>query len=265
VRPKLNVLKLISIFSGVLLLVPIIYLLYYGYGPFLVVKDAFGKLLISSIEFTFFSAAVSVITVVLAFTPLAYFLARHSNPIMESIVDIPASIPHPLVGIALVFIDSPITPLGKFLYDHGIIFYYSYLGVFLALIIVSSPIYIRAMQNFFKSLPLEPEIYAISFGYSEFYVFRKIALRKGIGGIVSAGLTSVARAISEFGSIVIIAPYVTGWIFNGDCTSSIYIYNEFQTYFNASVSAAATLIVFSLILIVSIRIINYVLEKRNMI
>lgn len=264
VRPKVNALKLISVFSAILLLLPIAYLLYYGYGPFLVSKEVLNKLLVSSIEFTFFSAGVSVITVVAIFTPLAYFLARHSNPIIEALVDIPASIPHPLVGVALVFIDSPITPLGKFLYYHGIVFYYSYLGVFLALMIVTSPIYIRSMENFFKSLPDDPEIYAMSFGYSEFYVFSRVVLRRSFGGMLSGGLTSVARAISEFGSVVIIAPYVTGWIFNGDCTSSIYIYNEFQTYFNASVTAAATLIVFSMLLIAVIRIVNYVLQRKGL-
>jgi molybdate/tungstate transport system permease protein len=86
-----------------------------------------------------------------------------------------------------------------------------------------------------------------------------------LGGMLSSGMTSVARAISEFGSVVIIAPYVTGWIFNGDCTSSVYIYNEFQTYFNASVTAAATLILFSIILITITRAINYILERRDLI
>jgi len=265
VQLKVNTLKIISFFSIVLLILPIAYLVYYGYGPFLVGKEAFNRLLLSTIAFTFFSAGVSVLTVVAVFTPISYFLARHANPIMEAIVDIPASIPHPLVGVALVFIDSPITPLGKLLYDHGIDFFYSYLGVFLALMIVTSPIYIRSMQNFFKSMPKDPEIYAMSFGFSEFYVFSRVVLRRSLGGMLSSGMTSVARAISEFGSVVIIAPYVTGWIFNGDCTSSVYIYNEFQTYFNASVTAAATLILFSIILITITRAINYILERRGLI
>lgn len=257
---KFDKLKAISVFLSILLVIPIFYLLFYGYGPFFVASSAFSSSLLSAIALTFFSSAVSIIIIVFLFTPLAYYLARHKNPIIETLVDVPASIPHPLVGIALVFIDSPTNPLGYFLYYHGITFYYSYLGLILALIIVSSPIYIRSMQNFFESLPRSYEIYAMSLGASELRVFFFVVLPQAVKGIISAGLTSIARAISEFGSVVIIAPYVNGWIFNGDYVASVYIYNEFLTYFNASVSAAASLLLFSIILIIVIRVISYYLR-----
>ncbi|WP_338601853.1 ABC transporter permease [Sulfolobus tengchongensis] len=259
--PKFSSLQVISFFLSIFLALPTLYLLFYGYGPFFVKSVAFGKSLFYSIALTFFASAIAIAIIVFLFTPLAYYLARHKNPIIETLVDVPASIPHPLVGIALIFIDSPTNPLGAFLYYHGIVFYYTYLGLILALIIVSSPIYIRSMQNFFESLPRSYEIYAMSLGASEFRVFISIALPLSVKGIVSAGLTSIARAISEFGSVVIIAPYVTGWIFNGAYVASVYIYNEFLTYFNASVSASASLLLFSLILIVITRITNHFLSK----
>ena len=255
--------KVISFFLALLLAIPIIYLLIYGYGPFYVKSIAFGKQLISSIELSYFASAVAVAVIVVLFTPLAYYLARYRNPIIESIVDIPASIPHPLVGIALVFISSPTNIIGRFLVSHGIDFYYSYLGLFLALIIVSAPIYIRSMQSYFESLPVSYEQYAMSLGHSELSVFFKMIFPMSVGGIISSGLTSMARAISEFGSIAIVAPFVQGWIFNGDCVASVYIYNEYQTYFNASITASATLIVFSLILLVAARVSRYVLIKKG--
>ncbi|BCU69161.1 ABC transporter permease [Stygiolobus caldivivus] len=255
--------KVLSFFLSILLAIPIIYLVIYGYGPFYVKSVAFGKQLISSIELSYLASAVAVIVIVIVFTPLAYFLARYKNPLIESIVDIPASIPHPLVGIALVFIDSPTNIVGKFLTSHGINFYYSYTGLFLALIIVSAPIYIRSMQSFFESLPLHYEQYAMGLGHSELGVFFKMVFPMSIGGMVSSGLTSMARAISEFGSIAIVAPFVQGWIFNGDCVASVYIYNEYQTYFNASITASATLIVFSLILLATARISRYVLIRKG--
>ncbi|TRM99457.1 sulfate ABC transporter permease [Sulfolobus sp. E1] len=257
---RFDILKVVSIFLSLLLVIPIFYLLFYGFGPFFIKSVAFSRSLLSSIALTFFSSAVVVTIIVIVFTPLAYYLARHKNPVIETIVDVPASIPHPLVGIALVFIDSPVNPLGKFLYSHGIIFYYSYLGLILALIIVSSPIYIRSVQNFFESLPTSYEIYAMGLGASEFRVFVSVVFPLSIKGVISAGLTSVARAISEFGSVVIIAPYVSGWLFNGDYVASVYIYNQYLTYFNASITASASLLLFSIILIVVIRIINHYLR-----
>ncbi|AGJ62521.1 ABC transporter permease [Saccharolobus islandicus] len=258
---KFNTLQAISFFLSLLLALPTLYLLFYGYGPFFVKSVAFSSSLLSSIGLSFFASALSIVITVLIFTPLAYYLSRHRNPIIETLVDVPASIPHPLVGIALIFIDSPTNPLGALLYSHGIIFYYTYTGLLLALIIVSSPIYIRSMQNFFDSLPRSYEIYAMSLGASEFKVFTSVVFPLSIRGIISAGLTSIARAISEFGSVVIVAPYVTGWLFNNAYVASVYIYNEYETYFSASISASATLLLFSLILIVTSRIVNRFLYK----
>ncbi|MFP3202025.1 MAG: ABC transporter permease [Sulfolobus sp.] len=255
--------KIISFFLTILIVFPIMFLLYYGYGPFYVRSAAFGKAVLSSVELSFFASALAVIIEIVAFTPLAYYLARHKSVVMESLVDVPASIPHPVVGIALLFIDSPLNPVGKFLNKIGINFYYTYLGLFLALIIVSTPVYVRAMQSYFESLPTYYEEFAESLGMSELKVFYRIMFPMSVGAIISSGLTAMARAISEFGSVVIVAPFVTGWIFNGDCVASVFIYNEFESYFNASVSSAATLIVFSLILILAARLVSYFLIKRR--
>jgi len=263
ISAKFNFFKMFSFFLAFLLIFPVLAILYYGFGPYFSAKYAFGEDIISSIELTFFSAAVSVIIIILLFSPLAYYLARHKNPFIEALVDIPASVPHPVVGIALLFIDSPLNPIGRFLQFHGINFFYTYLGVFLALTIVSSPIYIRSMQNFYESIPRSYEYFAMSLGASEFRTFFRVALPSSVRGIISSGLTSMSRAISEFGSVVIVAPYVSGWIFNGDSVASVTVYNTFLTYFNASVVEAATLILFSLILIAITRVFVHLTTKRE--
>ena len=263
ISAKFDFLKLLSYFLAFLLIFPILAILYYGYGPYFSIKYAFGKEILTSIELTFFSASVSVIVIILLFSPLAYYLARHKNPFIEALVDIPASIPHPIVGIALLFIDSPLNPIGRFLQSHGINFFYTYLGVIIALIVVSSPIYIRAMQNYYESMPRSYEYFAMSLGASELRTFFRVVLPSSVKGIISAGLTSMARAISEFGSIVIIAPYVSGWIFNGNSVASVTVYNTFLTYFNASVVEASTLVLFSLILIAITRAFVYFTTKSE--
>ncbi|AWR97678.1 ABC transporter permease subunit [Acidianus sulfidivorans JP7] len=257
---QFNFLKIISFLFPLILIIPLLYILFYGYGPFYVKSIAFSKTVISSIELSIFSAVIAIGIIILLFSPLAYYLSRHKNPVLETFVDIPASVPHPLVGIALVFMDSPLTPFGKFLLSHGINFYYTYLGIIYALIIVSSPIYIRAMQNYYEGISRSYEDFAKGLGASETRIFFRIMLPLSVKGIISAGLTSIARSISEFGSIFIVAPYVTGWIFNGDCVASVYIYNEYQSYFNASITAAATLLVFSFALIIAVRIVNHFLK-----
>ncbi|BFI76452.1 ABC transporter permease subunit [Sulfurisphaera ohwakuensis] len=260
---QFNLFKALVFFLAFLLIFPILAVLYYGYGPYFSMKYAFGSAIIRSIELTFFASSISIMLIIILFTPLAYYLARHRNPIIEAIVDIPASVPHPVVGIALLFIDSPLNPLGRFLETHGINFFFTYLGLILALMIVSSPIYVRAMQNFYEALPRSHEYYALSLGASELRTYFRVILPSSVRGIISAGLTSMARAISEFGSVVIVAPYVSGWIFNGVPVASVCVYNTFLTYFNASITEASTLILFSLILVAITRVFIYFSFKRE--
>lgn len=52
---------------------------------------------------------------VLLLTPLAYYLARSRDRVAETLVDVPASVPHPIIGVALLILDSPLTPSGRFL------------------------------------------------------------------------------------------------------------------------------------------------------
>ncbi|AGE70090.1 ABC transporter permease [Sulfolobus acidocaldarius] len=256
--------KISSFVLTLLLVIPVLFLLFYGYGPYFVGSTAFSRALLSSIALSFFSSSVATVLIIIIFTPLAYYLARHRNPLIESLVDIPASIPHPIVGIAVIFMGSPLNPLGRFLTSLGINIYYSYLGLILALVITSAPVYIRAMQNFYESLPRSYEEFSWSLRYSEVSTFFRVIFPLSTGGIISAGLTAIARAISEFGSVSIVAPFLSGWIFNGDSPASVYIYNEYQTYFNAAITASATLIIFSLLLVFSTRIVKIVLEKLRL-
>lgn len=257
---RFNLIKIFSFLFVFILIIPLFYILFYGYGPYYVKSIAFNKSVIASIEVSIFSASMAVIIIIILFSPVAYYLARHKNPFLETLVDIPASIPHPLIGIALVFMDSPLTPFGSFLLSHGINFYYTYQGIVYALMIISAPIYIRSMQNYYEGIPRSYEEFAKSLGASETIIFFRILLPMSIKGIISAGLTSIARSISEFGSIFIVAPYVTGWIFNGYSVASVYIYDLYESYFNASITAAATLLVFSFILIIGARVANYFLR-----
>lgn len=257
---QFNLLKMVSFFLVLVLILPLFYIFLYGYGLYYISNSAFSKSLLTSILLSMFSATIAIILIIVIFSPLAYYLARHKNPVLETLVDLPASVPHPLIGIALVFMDSPLTPFGEFLLSHGINFYYTYQGIFYALILVSAPVYIRSMQNYYESIPRSYEEFAKSLGASETIIFFRIIFPLSVKGIISAGLTSMARAISEFGSVFIIAPYVTGWIFNGYSVASVYIYNLYETYFDSSITSASTLLLFSFLLIIITRIVNHFLK-----
>jgi len=241
----MNWLRLISVASVLLLLVPILVLLYYGLGPF---RDPVGYSaeVFDSIGLTLFASALAVIVDLVLFTPLAYYLARGKDRVTESLVDIPVSVPHPIIGVALLILDSPVTPTGKFLLSLDINFYNTILGLVTALVIMSAPIYVKSMEPYFEAKDSSPEEFAMGMGASKLRTLYSVVLPNSRDGLTSASLISMSRALSEFGSISIIAFYVLQYPFYGVSPASVTIYEFFSGNMagglNAAVTASAAMI-----------------------
>jgi len=252
----LNWLKLLSGLSLILLVVPVFLLLYEGFGP---LRDPIGYDfdVFRSIELTLVSSAIAAAVSVTLFTPLAYYFARNKDSFGETLSDIPASIPHTIVGVAILVIVSPLTPFGRFLLSIGINFFNSFLGLIVALTIVSAPIYIKSMQPFFQSMNIAHENYALGLGASKFRTFVSVVLPNSGRGILSASLIAMSRAMSEFGSISIVAYYVLQQPFYGVNPAPVLIY-QYYTYYGlgAAVTASAVIILVSIAMMILLRLVK---------
>ena len=212
-----------------------------------------------SILLTLLSSTLTVFAEILLFTPLSYYLARNRNNVAETLADIPASIPHPIIGIALVVIDSPLTPTGRFLLSIGLNFFSTILGLVVALTIISAPIYIKAMQPFFESMNQAPENFALGLGASRLSTFVRVVIPNSLRGILGASLIALSRAMSEFGSVAIIAYIVLAAPFglSGASPASVTIFNFYDAGdLNAAVTASAVLIAVSVPLMVALRVVR---------
>jgi molybdate/tungstate transport system permease protein len=245
----MNWLRVISLASLFLLLIPVAVLLYYGLGP-LRSPAGYSATVLRSIGLTLASSASAAVVDVVVFTPLAYYLARGRDRLAETLVDIPVSIPHPIVGVALVILDSPRTPTGAFLNSIGIDFYNTILGLVAALVIMSAPIYVKAMQPYFESKDPAPEDFAMGMGASRFRTLLSVVLPGSVPGIESASFIAMSRALSEFGSISIVAYYVLQYPFYGVSPASVTIFALFSGAvpggLDAAVTASAVMILVSL-------------------
>jgi molybdate/tungstate transport system permease protein len=250
----MNWLRIISVVSLAILLVPVILLLYEGFGP-LNSSSGYSYGVFRSIELTLLSSAIAAVVCVAIFTPLAYYLARNETKLGETLADIPASIPHPIIGIAILVLFSPITPFGNFMQSIGINVFDSLLGLVIALVVVSAPIYIKAMQPYFQSMNVSHENFALGLGASRFRTFVAVVLPNSSRGILNASLISMSRAMSEFGSIAIIAYVVLSpKAFFGVSPASILIFNLY-TYsgLEGAVTASAVMIVVSVSIMIALR------------
>ncbi len=251
----MNWLRLFAYAGLALLVIPVVALLYWGLGP---LRDplGYGTEIQRGIALSLMASSMTVVIDVLLFTPLAYYLARNRNPIAETLVDIPASIPHPVMGIALLVIDSPLTATGQFLTSIGLNFFDTVVGLVVALTAISAPIYIKAIQPFFESMNRAHEDFALGLGASKLRTFVGVVIPNSTRGIVSACLIALSRAMSEFGSIAIIAFSVVYAPFglSGTSPASVAVYEYFSYYgLGPAVTASAVLVLVSIPLMIAFR------------
>lgn len=252
----MNKLHLISLIIILILTFPIMVLVYYGFGPKLD-PLGYGPSVISSVMLTVVSSAIASLVLVILLTPVAYYLARHKSPVLETVADIPASIPHPIIGICLLLINSNITPIGVFLHSIGIDFFNTMLGLVSALTIISAPIYLKSLQSFYIPMERGPEIYAMGFGASEFSTFLNVVLPNSFRGIIGAYLISMSRSMSEFGSVSIIAYAILQYPFYGVSPAPVLIYQYYSFYgLGPALTSSALMVTVGILLMLALRIVE---------
>jgi molybdate/tungstate transport system permease protein len=257
----MNWLRVIALTTVVLLLVPIVILLYYGLGPFRT-PAGYAPNIFRSIELSLFSSGLAAIVDIAVFTPLAYYLAREKDPLAEALVDVPVGIPHPIVGVALLILDSPLTPTGRFLLSLGINFFNTILGLVVALVIMSAPIYVKSMQPYFESREPSAEDFARGMGASRIRTLFSVVLPDSQKGVASASLIAMSRALGEFGSISIIAYYVLQFPFYGVSPASVTIFQLFSGAVPGGLDAAVTASAAMILVALPITLVGHFVRRR---
>ncbi len=174
----------------------------------IVLETAADPEVISVLWRSIWTAAAATGFIVLFGTPLAYFLARNEfkgKSLLEAIIDIPIMVPHTVAGIAVLMTISPKSPIGSFLVSIGLEPVNSSLGIIMACIFVSIPFYVDSARDSFVSVSPRLEKASRLLGASMLYTFFHVSLPLAKKGIYSGMIMSWARAVSEFGAVIIIA------------------------------------------------------------
>ena len=249
------------LFIALVLIIVAVPILYVGYegsiGRYSNPQLSLSQDVIRSIVLTLVSSAIATLIALVLGIPVAYYLARYDfkgKGVVEALVDLPASVPHPLIGVAILLLFSePLSPALQLLGVESIS--YTFYALVLALLIVSSPIMIRTMVNNFKAMDPEPEIAALSLGVSRVRVFFLITLPMSIRAILNSYAITFARAVSEFGSVSIVAYYIINPPFQGTKQASVLIWDLFESGgLGKALPVSATLLAISLLVLAVIRI-----------
>jgi sulfate transport system permease protein len=125
----------------------------------------------------------------------------------------------------LVLLYGPQTIIGSFFQQTlGVRILFAPPGIVLALLFISYPFVIRSVQPVLAKLDESQEEAAHTLGASGWLTFRRIILPAILPAMVTGGMLSFARAMGEFGSIVIVA----GNIPMRTQVATVYIYGQVE-------------------------------------
>lgn len=156
---------------------------------------------------TALTATTATLLGVLGGTPLAYLLARRAfrgRAVVAALIDLPLLIPHPVAGIALLLVLGRESAVGSALLHAGIRVAGSPVGIVSAMLFVSAPLYVSAAREAFARVDPRYEAVGRTLGDPAWRVFRRVTLPLSLRGLIAAGVVMWARAVSEFGAIVIL-------------------------------------------------------------
>lgn len=242
-------------YLAVMLLIPLLVILRDGLreGIDELIRQVTLPIAWHALKLTLWTAALMTVINAVMGLLTAYVLVRYSFPgkiLLNAIIDLPLAIPTLVTGVMLVVLYGPQRALGAWLKEElGLQIIFAPPGIILALLFITFPFVVRSVQPVLLALDRTQEDAAATLGASGFTIFRRIILPPLILPLLSGALLSFARAIGEFGSVVIVAGNIPFY----SQTAAVYVLGEVESENRLGASAISVVMVaiaFGLILLV---------------
>jgi len=159
------------------------------------------------------SGAVTLAVLLMLGTPLAWALSRGTLPfprVWEAGVLASLLLPPLVIGLLLIFMIGPFTPIGHLLSAVHLSATDTFLALVIAQVYESAPYYVLGAQAAFSSVDPRLEQQAALLGDRPRRVFRRVTVPLAAPGMAMAMAIAWARAMGAFGAVVIIAYHPTG-------------------------------------------------------
>jgi sulfate/thiosulfate transport system permease protein len=156
---------------------------------------------VAALKLTFVCSLLVVVVNAVTGTLVAWTLVRDTfrgQSVVNAFIDLPFALPTIVAGLTLLAVYGPKSPIDLNLA-------YTRAAVVLALLFVTLPFVVRAVQPVLLELDKEMEEAAASLGATSFQTFRKIVLPNLMPAILSGAALSFGKAVGEFGSVVLIS------------------------------------------------------------
>jgi sulfate transport system permease protein len=158
--------------------------------------------------------------------------------VVNSLIDLPFALPTIVAGLTLLALYGPKGPV-------GVDVAFTRWAVLLALLFVTLPFVVRAVQPVLLELDTEMEEAATSLGASRGTIFRRIVLPNLTPAILAGAGLGFARAVGEFGSLVLI----TGNLPFKTQVASVFIFSQVESD-NVTAAAAVSVVLLAVAFLV---------------
>jgi sulfate transport system permease protein len=208
-----------------------------------------GTEAVAALKVTLIASLIVVLINAVTGTLIAWVLVRDSfrgKSIVNSLIDLPFALPTIVAGLTLLALYGPRGPL-------GVDVAYTRVAIGLALLFVTLPFVVRAVQPVLLELDREMEEAAASLGAGQLTTFRRVILPNLLPAILSGVALGFARSVGEFGSLVLISgnlPFKTE-------VASVFIFNQIESDRTTTAAAVSVvLLVIALVVLLAISVLS---------
>src|SRR5215217_1292085 len=192
---------------------------------------------LAALKLTLLASLVVVALNVVTGTLIAWVLVRDSfrgKGVVNAMIDLPFALPTIVAGLTLLALYGSQSPV-------GVNVAFTRTAVVLALLFVTLPFVVRTVQPVLQELDREMEEAAASLGAHRLNIFRRIIFPNLLPAILSGVALAFARAVGEFGAVVLISgnlPFDTE-------VSSVYIFGQIESD-NVTAAAAVSVVLLAI-------------------
>ena len=211
----------------------------------------------SAVRLTAQLASVATLLLLIAGTPLAWWLARTRSPLKPlwaALVAMPLVLPPTVLGFYLLLLMGPQGPVGQMTTALGLgRLPFTFAGLVVASVIYSLPFVVQPLQQAFEAIPERTLEAAATLRAGPWDRFFSVALPLARPGLVTAGVLGFAHTVGEFGVVLMIGGNIPG----KTRVLSVALYDHVEAMdFGAAHRLAAGMVAFALTVLVALYVVN---------
>jgi len=193
-----------------------------------------SKQSVAALKLTLLLSLVVAVAQAVAGTAVAWTLVRdrfRGQGVVNALIDLPFALPTIVTSVTLLALYGPRSPV----HVHAAFTRWS---IVIALLFVTLPFVVRTVQPVLLEIDREMEEAAASLGASSFTTFRRVVLPNLMPAVLSGVALAFARAVGEFGSVVLVSgnlPFKTE-------VASVYILGRIESGDSAGAAAVSVVL-----------------------